>query len=170
MEQLGFLLVIGFLAILVLGAMTLVNRASEPPPPKYPYRKTGKLLSDGELRFFLLLWNLIDDQTVIFTKVRLADLVKVDRSQPEVQKWQNKINQKHADFVLCDFSNCDPYLVIELDDSSHNSPKAQARDREKNAILEAAGVALLRVKVTSRYDSEELKSEIQSAHAAYRKS
>ena len=51
----------------------------------------------------------------------------------------------HCDFVLADARTLEPLLVIELDDKSHWQTDAQECDKFKDAVLDVAGVPLLRV-------------------------
>jgi hypothetical protein len=55
------------------------------------------------------------------------------------------VRQKHVDFLLCDREKVGPVLVIELDDASHQREDVRERDGAKDAILQAAGLPILRV-------------------------
>ncbi|MGI5917257.1 MAG: DUF2726 domain-containing protein [Anaerolineae bacterium] len=64
--------------------------------------------------------------------------------------YNNRIDRKHVDFLLCDPQTMAPLLGIELDDSSHRRPDRRARDELVDRIFESAGLPLLRV--PARFD------------------
>ena len=83
----------------------------------------------------------------ILSKVRVADLVEVESGHNKAE-WQtafNRINKKHIDFILCKPENLYPLLLIELDDSSHQTEKVKERDEFIEKVYEKTGYKLLRV-------------------------
>ena len=84
------------------------------------------------------------DMTV-FTKVRLLDLLEPVKNQPKYKTYFYKVQAKHADFVLCDTKLVARY-IIELDDSSHNTPDRVERDKFVDTVLQAVGYKVLRLK------------------------
>jgi very-short-patch-repair endonuclease len=72
-----------------------------------------------------------------------------------------KVRQKHADFVLCSCDKISPVLVIELDDKSHDGEQQRRRDEDKNRVLEAAGIPLLRYRAKAAYSSKEIAQAIR---------
>src|SRR4051812_44743306 len=91
-------------------------RAAE--PDLLPYLVRDNFLSSAEISFYHVLRTVINDQAVICPKVRLADIFYVKGRN---HGWgpQNRINQKHVDFLLCNPKSMKPMLGIELDDASH---------------------------------------------------
>ena len=59
---------------------------------------------------------------------------------PRRSLLHRRSRSKHVDFLLSDRQHVSPVLVIELDDSSHERQDVRERDREKDAILQAAGL------------------------------
>ena len=84
------------------------------------------------------------DMTV-FTKVRLLDLLEPMKNQPKYKTYFYKVQAKHVDFVLCDTKLVARY-IIELDDSSHNTPDRVERDQFVDTVLQAVGYKVLRLK------------------------
>ena len=78
---------------------------------------------------------------MILAKVRLADLVDADKRHRLWRANFNRVCSKHIDFVICDLA-LSPIIAVELDDSSHQLPERQARDRDVNRILEIASTLL----------------------------
>jgi hypothetical protein len=126
-----------------------------------PYRKRDSLLTKAERSFFGVLQEAAAEQLLVFSKVRLADLLWMPKGTPV--SYLNRIQAKHVDFVLCDPETVSPRLVIELDDSSHQRPDRQARDQMVDEALKAAGLPILRVPARYAYSTQELASDIQAA-------
>jgi hypothetical protein len=126
---------------------------------RLPYTKRPSLLTAGELRFYRVLLKALPPGMEVFVKVRLMDLVSVP--DHDWREYGAPCSGMHVDFVLADAPTLEPRLVIELDDSSHARPEAKDRDAFKDAALAAAGIPLLMVVVTGRYDRAALRAKIQ---------
>ncbi len=128
-----------------------------------PYRKRDFLLTKAERSFYEVLVLTARSLDVhIFAKVRLADLLYLPKDTANRTSFQNQINSKHIDFILCDKSNVRPLMAIELDDSSHGQASRQARDSFVNKALLNAGLPLLRVPAQHSYSVAEISAKIQS--------
>jgi very-short-patch-repair endonuclease len=134
-----------------------------------PYERRGVLLTPAEINFLRTLQVVVREDWVIFSMVRLADIIKVRPKTRKSQSWQNKIFGKHIDFVLCDVETLEVKLAIELDDSSHRRPDRVARDKFVNVSLAAAGLPLLRVRVQEKYENALLRKDIEEALGIVRK-
>lgn len=129
-----------------------------------PYLKKDYLLTIAEKEFYFVLKKIADEtNTLIFAKVRLEDLLRLPRGIYGRRKMQLRgwTRSRHIDFVLCDSQSIRPLVAIELDDSSHEREDRIEIDKRKDKILEDAGLPLLRVKVRSYYDPEELFKNIK---------
>lgn len=107
------------------------------------YKKCSSLLTNNELAFYRALLPIATSKNlVIFSKVRIADLIK----PAQKENWQtafNKIKSKHIDFVLCDKITTYPILAIELDDLSHQKPDRQQRDIFVDKAFASAGLPII---------------------------
>ncbi|MGI9012714.1 MAG: DUF2726 domain-containing protein [Phycisphaerales bacterium] len=128
----------------------------------FPYQKKDWLFSKAERSFFGVLQHVVADRSIIFAKVRLADLVFITKGAANRQSHQNRINMKHVDFVLCDPDSVKPLLVIELDDSTHDQSKRQARDAFVDQTLAAAGLPILHVRAQQAYNAAGLEAAIRA--------
>ena len=131
----------------------------------FPYKKKDYLLTKAELSFYGVLKSVIDNDLVIFSKVRLIDLLWLPKGTKNRQAYLNRIMSKHVDFVLCKSDTLSPVLVIELDDSSHQEGKRQERDKFVNEVFRQAGLPLLRVKAKRSYSPGELSLAIKEKMA-----
>lgn len=113
----------------------------------YEYKFEGcpveKILSPKELEFYNLLKPIAEKYNMlIFSKIRLADIIKTSNKIDLKKVWA-----RHIDFVITDIETS-PLLYIELDDVSHTYEETIIRDEKKNIIFESAGLHLIRVKTT----------------------
>lgn len=153
-NQLFIVAILGFLAVaVVLGRLLLTST-------KMPYQRRSALVTDSERKFFDTLQRAAEDHWAVFAMVRLADIIRVAPKTPKYQSWQNKIQAKHIDFVICAWGSLDILLAIELDDPSHERPDRIRRDRFVEGALDAADVPLLRVKTAKSYRVSELRRSI----------
>ena len=70
------------------------------------------------------------------------------------------IDRKSVDFVLFEKETFSPYLVIELDEESHQLPSREERDRFVDAVMHKVGLAIEHVKTAYSYDEETLSKLI----------
>jgi hypothetical protein len=128
-----------------------------------PYRKRTYFFSKAERSFFDVLTLISKENNYyLFAKVRLADLLSIERGTKERQKYFNKIAAKHIDFLICDQKYIKPLIAIELDDSSHQTKNRTMRDDFVVTAMAKAGLPLMRVSVRSAYNVNEIKQQINS--------
>jgi very-short-patch-repair endonuclease len=153
-----------FLVIISL-ARALFKKKSGKGPVDFPYQLKEVLCSPAERSFLGALDQIVGKSYRIFVKVRLADIVDVQRglSASARQSAFNRISRKHLDFVICDSRDLSIVGAVELDDKSHRKTGRQERDQFLDKALEAAGVPMLRVKAQSTYSIKEVSSDLNSA-------
>lgn len=157
--------VVVFLAI--TGALIVLALLSLRDGP-LPYERRGVLLSPAEISFLRSLQLASREDWLIFSMVRLADIIKVRPQTRKYQSWNSRIQGKHLDFVLCDLETLDVKLAIELEDGTAAADRGR-RDRFVNTALAAAGVPLLRVKVQEKYETAVLWKDLEDAVGIVRK-
>ncbi|MBL8876342.1 MAG: DUF2726 domain-containing protein [Phycisphaerae bacterium] len=132
-----------------------------------PYLRRTALLRPGERAFLPTLQQACADRSLIFTQVQLSKLIYPRSGIARWQSYQNKIDRKSVDFVLCHPTSLVPQLIIELDDKSHTREDRQQRDDFVNRALNAAGIPLLRIPAASSYSAAALEQQIRGkVHAA----
>lgn len=107
--------------------------------------------SKSEIMFFEILKEINNDKYVVLSKVRLEDIVSVDK-EIDWEKRKGKrgyIKSKHLDFVLVD--NNKIISVIELDGKSHGYEKQKKSDLIKDKVLTSVGLRFYRVKVGENF-------------------
>jgi hypothetical protein len=146
---------VGFLANLFGGT----ERSPAAEMPKVMINKY--FITNAERAFFLVLQTVVEDRARILCQVSLRQLLYLPgTNNPGRQTWQNRIGAKSVDFLLCDPKTLRPLLAIELDDASHAKAERQTRDEHVHALLEAAGLAFVRVLVGRQYDVQELRATV----------
>lgn len=160
-------LIIAISALFFFKICTFVQRFhhSQFKKSHYPYFKNSSLLTPAEISFRHSLKMAVGDACDISFKVRLADMITVNRGMTKTE-WSSAFNQikaKHVDFVLVDKETTAILCAIELDDSSHDKPERQKRDAFLEAALKSANLPLFRFKANHAYKSKEIKEAIKSA-------
>lgn len=107
----------------------------------YSNFKKIPLLTKKELQQYHLLKAITDDlDLIIFTKVRVADLISVkDGNLGDF----NRIKAKHIDFVICN-ERLKVVCALEIDDSTHQRPDRIERDIFINTLFKSCKIPLIR--------------------------
>lgn len=116
----------------------------------FPYVSAVSIMSKSELAFFRVASKVIDGKYLLFTKVRMEDVVctKKGLSNSERMKYRGKIKSRHIDFILCQHDG-EILAGIELDDKSHNSKSAKEIDAFKDWAFKSTNLPLHRVKASN---------------------
>jgi hypothetical protein len=149
----------------ILLVVALISLRDGPPP----YERRGVLLSPAEINFLRSLHLAARENWIVFSMVRLADIIKVRPKTRKSHSWNNRILNKHVDFVVCDYETLEVKLAIELDYGAQQRPDRKNRDRFVQVALTAAGLPLLRVKVQDKYETSALRKDIEDALGILRK-
>lgn len=143
----------------VLLAVAFLSLRDGPPP----YERRGVLLSPPEINFLRSLQTAVREDWLVFSMVRLSDVLKVRPKTAKQQIWQSRIQAKHIDFVLCDQETLEVKLAIELDDVAQRRPDRKKRDRFVGTALAAAGLPLLKVPIVDKYETAAIRKDIEDA-------
>lgn len=130
------------------------------------YYRVKSILTDAEsvlyrlmLREFNSKLNCINKSVVIFSKVRIADIINVNKDVKNHKKLFYDLAYKHIDFVICDAETLDIVCAVELDDVYHNREDRQKRDILVNRAFSESGIRLFRIGELIRLvDSESISN------------
>lgn len=130
----------------------------------YPYKLTQRVFSPKEGYFYRDVRPIADKlKLIVFTKMRLADLLYIPKGTENEKAWFNRIKAKHIDFIFVD-SNYKIRLLVEIDDQTHNHADRQARDEEVDEIFRQQGLEVLHLRAWGkRYGAEDLETIITNA-------
>lgn len=141
-----------------------IGGESRPRSNSLPKAQVNKyFVSNAEADFFRVLKRVVGDRGHVLAQVSLRQLLWMpgnNQSNPGRSAWQNRIDKRSVDFVVCDPSTLTPKLVIELDEPSHARPERQTRDEQVDAMLQAAKLPTIRVLTSRSYDTRELAATI----------
>ncbi|MEQ3529229.1 DUF2726 domain-containing protein [Pseudoalteromonas sp. XMcav11-Q] len=137
----------------------------EPRQSDFKYKQISELMSPAELSFYHVLVSVIGSKAVIFSKVRVADVLKPDVSGDRSlwQKSFNAISSKHFDYVLCDPQTSKVIAAIELNDKSHKQKARQERDAFLEKACISADLKLYQFDAKRAYKIEEVAKVVYQA-------
>ncbi len=160
----NYLYIVLFL-ILVAVIVFLTERLKEKTEKKeheyLPYVKNTYLMTKAEHEFFKVLQEVVQDKYYIIPQVQLSKIVRVNKYEKFKYKYNNMIDRKSVDFVLFEKETFSPYLVIELDEESHQLPKREDRDHFVNAIMAKIGLRIEHIKTAYNYDIQQIRAVIE---------
>ena len=124
-----------------------------------------ELFSKAERSFLGVLDMAVGEHFRVFAKVGLGDLFQLRKGLDASTRTSagNRIRQKHVDFVLCSKDTFDIACLVELDDRSHERQKTQVRDRNVDAVANAAGIPLARIPASNSYSVDGVKNAVSAA-------
>jgi hypothetical protein len=125
-------------------------------------RKT--LFTPAERSFLGVLDQALGSEYRVFGKVRVADIasVKPGLGNSARQAALNRIAAKHFDFVVCRASDLSVICAVELNDRSHSSQRAQARDDLLFKVCQTIHLPLLIVPAKHAYSLQEVKARFDA--------
>ncbi len=162
-----FLTILGLIVLcLVLLKIKYSGLPTSPSSEKHldplPYRRNQYFLTTTEREFFAVLYPIVHEMGYhLFTKVRLEDLLWLPPKTQNDWKWRGFVRSRHVDFVLCDRTNINPVLAIELDGSSHLREDRIKRDEFYRNLFNTIRLPFLQVAVRKDYNEIELKQLIE---------
>jgi hypothetical protein len=133
----------------------------------FPYVPAKALFSPAERSFLGVLDQVVGPEHRVFGKVRVADLasLKPGLAPSARQGALNRVAAKHVDFVVCRASDLSVVCAVELNDSSHASKRAQARDELLGNVCKAIGLPLFQLPAKRAYSVPELQAQFASVIA-----
>lgn len=154
-----------WIIIIIVIAVVVLALVKSPRGKGYSYRQRGALFTKAERSFLGVLEQSISDQYRVLGKVRVADILTPEKGMGR-KNWQiafNKISSKHFDYVLCKKDTLDIAAVIELDDKSHTTKKAIARDALLENACESANLKLIRFPAKATYQVQAVRKSLERA-------
>jgi len=161
MEWAAGVLIVVVLAVII--ARAVPAKAGKLGPDVY-HRKAN-LFTPAEARFLAALDQAIAPGQRIFGKVRVMDLVELKSGlNPRArQAAVSRASQKHVDFVICAGDSLTPVCVLELNDSSHASARAQRRDQFLESVCSQVGLPLVVFRAARSYDPVSVREQLTAA-------
>jgi hypothetical protein len=152
------------LIVIVLGAgialAVLRARSSDAASTgHWPFSLRRPLTEPEQVLYFRLRQALPDH--MVLAQVGMSRFLAVRRGH-NARAWYNRINRMSVDFLVCT-KDASVVAAIELDDASHQQPDRASADAKKELALKAAGVRLVRWKVSAMPDEAAIQLSIATA-------
>jgi hypothetical protein len=157
--------IIVLIAIQFVVLFITVNKKHTKGAIGFPYTSRNPLFSAAERSFLGVLDKAVGSDHRVFGKVRVADIAKVKSglNNSARQGALNKIASKHFDYVVCRHSDLSVVCVVELNDKSHASKRAQARDKFIDGVCDTIGLPLLKVPAKRSYSVDGISALFMEA-------
>lgn len=159
------LLVLLLVVIVFLALAALKGKAGGSAKVGFPYQPAKTLFSPAERSFLGVLDQAVGSEHRVFGKVRVADVaaVKPGLGNSARQGALNRIAAKHFDFVVCRVGDLAVVCAVELNDKSHSSQRAQARDDLLANVCRVIILPLLTIPAKAAYSAQDIRSQFLAA-------
>jgi very-short-patch-repair endonuclease len=160
------ILIVVVIVVVVIGLLIVQKTKKSENSAGLSFEKRDPLFSPSERSFLGVLEQVLDSSRYrVFGKVRLGDIVKPAKglSLSKRQTSQNKINQKHLDFVICTAAELKVVGVVELDDKSHEKEDRAVRDEFVDQALAGAKIPVIHFQVKKGYELQEVRAKLAEA-------
>jgi len=131
------------------------DRAPTPVLPSGVSISPTALLTDADVVFYNLIRLTVQDQYLVFAQVPLWAFVSVQAMGQARTQVLNRMALKRVDFVLVHPGSRQVEQVIQMEDASPR-PHQVERQRVIEAVLDAAGIKVVKVRPQKAYSAPDL--------------
>lgn len=158
-------LLLAVVAVLAVLALLKGQAGDSSGSIELPYQPAKPLFSAAERSFLGVLDQAVGPEHRVFGKVRVADVaeVKPGLNNSARQGALNRIAFKHLDFVVCRSDDLSVVCAVELNDKSHSSQRARARDELLANVCRAINLPLLTVPAKAAYTPQDVRAQFLAA-------
>ncbi len=133
-------------------------------PDYHPYLRAN-ILSEYEFQFWEKLYYKCNDSNLIaIPKVRMIDIVHVDKDYKGANIEINKIQPKHIDFIICN-SQLKVLAALEFDDNINKSESKKIDIEFKTKVFNALDIPFYIIKREHRAYNDEITRIISGLKA-----
>jgi len=160
-----YLLLVVVLIVIIVAFLAGQKAKQTGSDDGFVFEKRDPLFTPAERSFLGVLEQALDSRYRVFGKVRLGDIVKPAKglSNSKRATAQNKINQKHLDFIICSAADLAVVGVVELDDKSHEKEDRAGRDEFVDQALAGAKIPVIHFPVKKGYELQEVRAKLVEA-------
>lgn len=159
-----YFFILVFVGCLFIG-LFLLTRAEKVVKGKdtYPFVKRATLCTQKERKFLGCLVMAVGSKYLIFSKVRMADLVKMSQgiNENERIKAYGKVSKDHVDFVLCDKVSTEIICVVDLYDRSQDNKTEKKRALYMDKLFRQVDIPFVRFPILEKYPIRIIRENIQ---------
>lgn len=152
------LLLLGTVILIVFILVEALKNNKHKKRVELKYNTVNSFMNKSEKEFFNILHNTVQDQYHVFSKVRLLDILTIQKglSRSHRQTLKNYTQSKHVDFLLCDKVTMKPMIAMELDGKSHLRQDRKDRDKFVDQVFKSANMRIIHVPVAREYNIAEI--------------
>lgn len=155
------LIVVGIAVFVLKNVRTLPSGRKSGGPPTVTSITRRPILTANETAFFRSLQTAVGAHYLIFPQLSLQCILEGHAPNASAQvSFTNQIDRKRVDFVLVDPQDLRVHMVIEVDDRSHVAEHRRRRDGLVEALLDQAGITLVRIPAARTYAVSTLRQQL----------
>lgn len=157
--------ILSLIVLLLLAALVLLVKKvpSHPVGRVWPVYAKTPLTHVEQALYFRLVKAL--PECAILAQVQYSRFLGIKKGAHNPLSVLNSIQQKSADFLVCDKSFA-VLAVIELDDASHTRRSRRISDTKKDAVLKVAGIRLIRWQASDMPDADAIQQAFVLSRAS----
>ncbi len=122
---------------------------------------------ESEINLYRVLLELFP-QHFVFPNMDLKTIIEVEKIRDYINSdLLDYLFKAHVDFAIIDTTSYLPILTFEKDSEYQDREPQKSNALKKNAIFQASGLPLIRIRYNSAMDYERLKEEIKQATKEY---
>ncbi|PLR82612.1 hypothetical protein CVD25_19395 [Bacillus canaveralius] len=122
---------------------------------------------ESEINLYRVLLELFP-QHFVFPNMDLKTIIQVEKIRDYISSdLLDYLFKAHVDFAIIDTTSYLPILTFEKDSEYQDTEPQKSNAVKKNAIFQASGLPLIRIRYSSAMDYERLKEEIKQATKEY---
>ncbi len=144
--------------------------ASQPPAPipreslpdlkdESAFVLRDQLLNADEQEFFHVLQDALWDLAIVCPKTRATDVLSIVDGAKQMNEAV-RIDRKSIDFLVCDRSNFEPLLAVQIDWWCEETQSYEPRDRVLQRSLVAAKLAVVHLRSNQIPDAKTLRERL----------
>lgn len=159
-----FIVIAVILVLIAVAVLAVLKTRQSSVDTDIAFESRGELFTPAERSFLgVLEQSLAGSGYRVFGKVRLGDLIKPAKGLTASRRTsaQNRINQKHVDFLICSAADLSVVAVVELDDQSHGRGDRADRDSFVDDALAKAKIPVFRFPARKSYPLADVKAKLQ---------
>jgi hypothetical protein len=164
-DPVSFFYLLVALAALVLLLVLLNLRSAWRRRRGLPYALRRTLFSAEEMAFLAALDEAVGTDYRVFGKVRLSDLVAVQRGvgKRAMESATARIEPVRIAFLVCDRASGKPTCAVDLVGGKSREARGRGPDKALGRACDSVGLPLVRVPVADTYSTKALAEQIYTA-------
>ena len=131
-----------------------------------------KILTQNEAKLYECLYELLNTKNdwELFSKVRWEDIWGVEKghgiNDVTYNRYRGFLRSRHVDFLIMNRKDMNPAILIELNDSSHDSESVIARDNRLKDYCQSTNLHIIFINTRPVYDCDIIREKLNECFKA----